>query len=34
MLTIRIEDEAGAKNKLLNNVAAVADKLGKHLASV
>lgn len=32
--TIRIEDEAGAENQLLNNVASVSDKVGKHLARV
>ncbi len=30
--TIRIEDEAGAENKLVSNVASVAEKVGKPLS--
>jgi uncharacterized protein (TIGR00106 family) len=30
--TIKIEDEAGAENKLMKNVASVAEKVGKPLA--
>lgn len=30
--TIRIEDEAGAENKLVSNVATVAEKVGKPLS--
>jgi uncharacterized protein (TIGR00106 family) len=32
--TLKIEDEAGAKNKIVKNIASVAEKVGKPLARI